>query len=217
MRRRFDMESFRRLPVVGILRGFGREETARMIAAAVQGGLRNVEITMNTPGAADCIADAVAATAEHVNVGAGTVCTLQDLETALEAGACFIVTPAVVPEVISACVERQVPVFPGALTPTEILTAAALGATMVKLFPADLHGPGYLKSLRGPLGTIELMPTGGMSLASMAAYWEVGAAAWGVGTPLFHPQRVAAEDWAWIEQQAAAFAAEYAALAARGR
>ena len=118
----FDEARFRELPIVGILRFFPREQVRHLIPAVLAGGLRNIEITMNTAGAEDLIRLARDLMDGQGNVGAGTVLTLGQLDSALAAGASFIVTPAVVPEVIRACVERGVPVMPGALTPTEIFT-----------------------------------------------------------------------------------------------
>jgi 2-dehydro-3-deoxyphosphogluconate aldolase/(4S)-4-hydroxy-2-oxoglutarate aldolase len=140
------------------------------------------------------------------NVGAGTVTTIELLDQALAAGATFIVTPAVLPDVIRACVERKVPVLPGAMTPTEILTAWRLGSTMVKVFPADQLGPGHIKAVKAPFPEIPLMPTGGVTVETLPAFKKAGADAFGVGGPLFDPKQVAAGNWGWFREQAARFA-----------
>src|SRR5690606_15956996 len=141
----FDQETFDRLPLVGILRGFSAEVTVECVQAALKGGLCNLEVTMNTPGAAQQINLVRNLAGKEVNVGAGTVCDLKTLDKALDAGANFIVTPVVAEDVIKKCVEDGVPVFPGALTPTEIQRCWHLGAMFIKLFPADCFGPSYVK------------------------------------------------------------------------
>jgi 2-dehydro-3-deoxyphosphogluconate aldolase/(4S)-4-hydroxy-2-oxoglutarate aldolase len=205
----FNENLFRKLPVVGILRFFKRPEVEKLVPASIAGGLCNIEVTMNSAGAEDLIR----LTAELVdgkgNVGAGTVTTLETLDRALAAGATFIVTPAVVPEVIKACVDRKIPVMPGAMTPTEILTAWRLGATMVKVFPADQLGPGHIKAVKAPFPEIPLMPTGGVTVETLPAFKKAGADAFGVGGPLFDPKQVAAGNWGWFREQAARFAQAY--------
>jgi 2-dehydro-3-deoxyphosphogluconate aldolase/(4S)-4-hydroxy-2-oxoglutarate aldolase len=134
---------------------------------------------------------------------------LQLLDEALAAGAGFVVTPTLVPAVIERCVQLKVPVFPGAFSPTEIQQAWEMGATMVKIFPADAFGPGYLRSLKAPLPHLKLMPTGGVDVTTLAAYAQAGADAFGVGSPLFRAERIAANDWEWLRNQCRAFAAAY--------
>jgi 2-dehydro-3-deoxyphosphogluconate aldolase/(4S)-4-hydroxy-2-oxoglutarate aldolase len=202
----FDHDLFRRLPVVGILRFFGRAEVERLVPAALEGGLSSIEVTMNSKGAPDLIRLVKELCGPRANVGAGTVTDLPSLETALAAGADFIVTPAVVPDVIRACAERRIPVMPGALTPTEVLTAWRLGATMVKIFPADQVGPGHVKALKAPFPEIPMMPTGGVSVETLPAFRKAGADAVGVGGPLFDAKQAAAGNWDWFRERAAAFA-----------
>jgi 2-dehydro-3-deoxyphosphogluconate aldolase/(4S)-4-hydroxy-2-oxoglutarate aldolase len=202
----FNRELFRKLPVVGILRFFKREEIEKLVPASLEGGLCNIEVTMNSAGATELIQRTCELLGDRGNVGAGTVTTLETLDAALRAGASFIVTPAVVPEVIQACVARKVPVMPGAMTPTEVLGAWRLGATMVKVFPADQLGPGHIKALKAPFPEIPLMPTGGVTVETLPAFKKAGAEAFGVGGPLFDPKQVAAGNWGWFREQAARFA-----------
>jgi 2-dehydro-3-deoxyphosphogluconate aldolase/(4S)-4-hydroxy-2-oxoglutarate aldolase len=176
------------------------------VPASMAGGLVNIEVTMNSEGAVDLIKLAKSIMGAKGNVGAGTVTTLAALDQALGAGASFIVTPAVVPDVIQTCVQRKVPVMPGAMTPTEILSAWRLGATMVKVFPADQLGPGHLKAMKAPFPEIPLMPTGGVTVETLAAFNKSGADAVGVGGPLFDAKQVAAGNWDWFRLQAARFA-----------
>ena len=173
------------------------------------GGLCNIEITMNTAGAAEQIQLVRNLAGSEVNVGAGTVCTLAALDNALAAGAGFIVTPVVVEEVIRECVKRGVPVFPGALTPTEVHRAWQLGATMVKLFPADCFGPSYIKMIKAPLNEVRIMPTGGISTDNIAEFRRAGAEAFGLGSPLFNSEQVAAGNWDWIQSQTERYIAAY--------
>ena len=205
MKNEFHRARFDELPVVGILRGFAADDVERIVESAVRGGLKNIEITMNSPGAEVLIRLTRRVAGGSMNVGAGTVLDETQLDAALDAGAGFIVTPVLNERVIRRCVEREVPIFPGAYTPTEIARAWEAGATMVKVFPADQLGPGYIKNLKAPLPHIALMPTGGVSLETLEAFVRAGASAVGVGSPLFHSERVRRQDWAWIESQCRAF------------
>lgn len=214
MNRRFDDDRFRELPVVGILRFFPLAQVRHLVPAVLAGGIRNLEVTMNSAGAEDLIRCASDLVGGQGNVGAGTVLDVAQLDRALAAGASFIVTPAVVPEVIRACVERGVPVMPGALTPTEIFTAWRLGARLVKVFPADTLGPAHIKAVKAPFPEIPLMPTGGVTPETLPAFRKAGADAFGVGGPLFDAARAAAQDWDWFRDRARRFAEAYARSAA---
>jgi len=211
MKHAFNQDWLSSMPVVGILRGFDRSAIDGIVPAAIRGGLRHLEITLNTPGALDLIRHAVDLADGRMNIGAGTVLTEPQLHEAISAGAAFIVTPVVNDAVVGRCVKLEVPVFPGGLTPSEIMRAWDLGATMVKVFPAEQLGPVYLKSLKAPLPQVKLMPTGGVNLETLAEYAEV-ADGFGVGSPLFHTEKVAAKDWNWVEQQCRAFCGAVARL-----
>lgn len=210
----FDWKQFARQPLVGILRGFTSSAAVSAVRAAADGGLTTFEVTLNTAGAAQQIKQLSAELGTRVNIGAGTVCTADDVQLAVASGATFIVTPVVEASVIAACQKAHVPAFVGAMTPTEIFQAWRLGATLVKLFPADVLGPAYLQSIRGPLAEILLMPTGGVTVESLVDYHRAGATAFGIGGPLFDKQRIAAGDWAWVETQARRFAAAFEASTA---
>ncbi|HVR75564.1 MAG TPA: bifunctional 4-hydroxy-2-oxoglutarate aldolase/2-dehydro-3-deoxy-phosphogluconate aldolase [Planctomycetota bacterium] len=207
----FSWSGFEALPIVGILRGFSLEAAESAAVAAARGGLTNLEVTWNTPGAAEQVRCLRRALGDAVNVGAGTVLSVEDLDAALGAGAAFIVTPGIVAPVIRAAKERGVPIFPGALTPTEVLQAAELGADLVKVFPAEVFGPAYIQSLKAPLSRIRLMPTGGVTVETLPEYRSAGADAFGVGSPLFSKARMEAGDWAWVEEQARRFAGAFRA------
>ena len=192
-------------PIIGILRGFSTNHVSEIVRAALRGGLRNLEITMGPPETPAQIRQARTIAGDRMCIGAGTVLNLELLEKALDAGAIFIVTPVVNVDVIEECVRRKVPVFPGAYSPTEILKAWELGATMVKVFPAETLGPSYIKSIKAPLPHVKLMPTGGVDLKTIGAYRKAGADGFGVGSPMFDRARVEAGDWNWIEEQCRAF------------
>lgn len=206
---------FWRLPLVGILRGFRADQIKPIVDACIAGGLTNLEITMNTDGAADQIRIAIEAADGRVNIGAGTVTSTARLNEALSAGAAYIITPAVIPDIINQCREQKIPVIPGAFSPTEVWQAWEAGATMVKLFPADQGGPAYAKSLKGPFPEIRLMATGGVSLDTIEDYLKAGVEGFGLGSPLFKRDKVDAGDWAWIAEQVRRHRDIYEAFQAR--
>ena len=194
------------MPVVGIVRGLPMHVVEQLLPVYAEAGLTNIEITMNTAGAAEMIRYALERYGEHLNVGAGTVCTLPDLAEALEAGAQYIVTPVVEEQVIQACVQQQVPVFPGALTPTEIFRAWTLGAAMVKVFPATTFGPDYIKDVKAPLHQVKLLPTGGVNLDNITSFLQAGADGVGMGSQLFDKKLIQDQDWEGLRAHLAAFA-----------
>jgi 2-dehydro-3-deoxyphosphogluconate aldolase/(4S)-4-hydroxy-2-oxoglutarate aldolase len=165
-----------------------------MIPLYIQSGFTNIEITMNSPQAPEIIKELVATYQTQLNIGAGTVCTEQDLQVALKAGASYIVTPIVAEKVITGCVRQNVPVFPGAYTPTEIASAWNLGASMVKVFPATTLGAGYIKEVKAPLNEIKLLPTGGVSVHNLADFFRAGADGVGMGSQLFPPAMLKNQD-----------------------
>ncbi len=191
----FSWERFLRLPVVGIVRNLSLDEVVQVLPLFQGAGLTTIEITMNTPEAEEIIRSAIHRHGGSLNIGAGTVCNMGDLKRALEAGAQFIVTPTIDEQVISACVRSNVPIFPGAFTPTEIYKAWALGASMVKLFPAASLGPGYVKEMKGPFNQIKLLPTGGVNLDNGLEFLSAGAAGLGMGSQLFNKKWISGKNW----------------------
>lgn len=191
--------------LIGILRGFDRRAVEGIVPACVRGGLGDLEITMNSPGAVDLIRAATELAREQMRIGAGTVLDRRQMEAAMAAGAKFIVTPVVNEFVIRSCVEQHVPVFPGASSPTEILRAWEMGAAMVKVFPADQLGPAFIRNVKAPLPHVRLLPTGGITLKAIPGFIAAGADGFGVGSPLFDPDRVAADDFDWLEQRCREF------------
>lgn len=202
---------FAAFPLVAILRGFAPELTAGIGAAVAGTGLAAIEVTLNSPGALDQIRLLRREVGPGTAVGAGTVLDADDARRALDAGAQFLVSPAVDPGVMAVGRAAGVALFPGALTPTEILTAWRAGATMVKVFPAQPLGPAYIKAIKAPLGGIPLLPTGGIGLETLPAFLAAGAAGVGVGEPLFEKARILARDWEWLRQRIGEFRAVFAA------
>lgn len=183
---------------MGILRGM-QPEVVRQIASVFQSaGLSTLEVTMNTAGAPKIIAR-LRKEFPNLNIGAGTVCTLTDLQTAIAAGAQFIVTPILDEEVIRTAAGQHIPVFPGAYSPTEIYQAWAAGASAVKVFPATRLGPQYLKDVAGPLPQIKLLPTGGVSAANIGTFFAAGAFGVGMGSSLFDKQLIGMGDLAGLK------------------
>lgn len=183
---------------MGILRGM-QPEVVRQIAKVFQSaGLSTLEVTMNTAGAPKIIAR-LRKEFPNLNIGAGTVCTLTDLQTAIAAGAQFIVTPILDEEVIRTAAGQHIPVFPGAYSPTEIYRAWAAGASAVKVFPATRLGPQYLKDVAGPLPQIKLLPTGGVSAANIGTFFAAGAFGVGMGSSLFDKQLIGMGDLAGLK------------------
>ena len=178
------LDGIRDARLVAIVRGTDGAAAAKAALAAMEEGFRFVEIALTTPGALAAIRDVRAAAPAGCFVGAGTVLTVQDVKRVADAGGQFMVTPALA-ESIAESARRGIPVLAGALTPTEAYEAMNRGATAVKLFPASIGGPRYLKALRDPFPDIPFIAVGGVGLDEAAGYWEAGAIAVGLGGPLF--------------------------------
>jgi len=196
----FSWEQFEKMPIVGIVRGISLEDFKHILPVYLKSGLTTVEVTMNTPDVELLIRYATEEYVGLLNIGAGTVCSLSDLEQALSYGAQFIVTPVVNPEVITACINNEIPVFPGALSPSEIYMAYSLGASTIKVFPASYLGANYLKEIKGPLNNIQFLPTGGINLGNMQSFLDVGVHGFGIGSPLFDKTLIKSRDWIGLEK-----------------
>jgi 2-dehydro-3-deoxyphosphogluconate aldolase/(4S)-4-hydroxy-2-oxoglutarate aldolase len=178
--------------ILAVVRAPRIPDPAELCAALASGGIRTVEFTYTTPGLPEILAAAAAARKPGQHIGAGTVLTAEQAHAAIDAGAEFLVTPAVRPEVAAVAERHNVPVFLGALTPTEVLQAMDLGAAAVKIFPASAVGPRYLKDLRGPFPDAKLLPSGGVSSANARDFLDQGAFAVCCGTEVVPPATVAA-------------------------
>lgn len=171
-------------PVIAILRSQGPRHFAATADALHTAGIRAVEFTLTTPDVLAALHEYAQSKPAGMALGAGTVMSPFDAQRAVEAGATYLITPATCPDVIREARRLGVPVLPGALTPSEIAVAWKQGATMVKLFPASVGGPDYVRAVRAPLPDIPLVPTGGIGLDQAPAYLAAGAAALGMGSPL---------------------------------
>ncbi|MGJ9422194.1 bifunctional 4-hydroxy-2-oxoglutarate aldolase/2-dehydro-3-deoxy-phosphogluconate aldolase [Aeromicrobium sp. CF3.5] len=169
--------------LVAIIRGDVPDACVRTAVALAEEGVRLLEVSLTTAGAIGVLSRLSAELGDEVRLGAGTVLTAQDAQSAADAGAQFILTPAL-SEGLAEARRIGLPVIPGALTPSEVLAAHEGGAAAVKVFPANLFGPAYLDALEGPFPDISLLPVGGVRLDDVAPYLERGAIAVGVGSPL---------------------------------
>lgn len=201
----FSWKSFKSFPAVGILRGFETNLVKEIGEVCFDAGLTSLEVTLNTKDVFEQIQLLRELAPDTVNIGAGTVISIEGLECALDAGANFIVSPVVDEKVIQACVDWEVPIFPGAYTPTEVLQAWNAGAKVIKLFPSNNGGPEYLKSVRAPLDHIPLMAVGSVNLHNLQDYIDAGVCAVGVGSPLFEKSRMESKDWCWLRKQIRSF------------
>ena len=178
--------------VIAMIRTASGEEARRVSEALLAGGVDVIEITMTVPGALDVIDELAGAFGDDVVLGAGTVLDAETARAAILAGAEFIVTPALSEDAVRLTKRYGKIACPGALTPTEIVQAWEAGADLVKVFPVDcMGGASYIRALRGPLGQVETVPTGGVTLANGAAYIKAGATALGVGGALVDKKALA--------------------------
>ena len=197
------------LPLMGILRGITEKDVQPLAEMFTKHKVKHVEITMNTKNATLLITRFIKAGGADLNIGAGTVLSRKDLDNALGAGAKFIVSPSIVNEVIEECVSQNIPVFPGALTPTEIHRAWALGATMVKFFPASLFGTGYLRAIKAPFDDIKLIAVGGVGPQNISKFFENGADAVAFGGGIIRHKWLEEKKYDLIEQHLISLIAAY--------
>jgi 2-dehydro-3-deoxyphosphogluconate aldolase / (4S)-4-hydroxy-2-oxoglutarate aldolase len=184
-------ERLREATAIAIFRTHSAEQAVEGVGAAVRGGFEAVEITMNTPDATDAMADLAGRTDSIL--GAGTIVEADQVKQAYDAGAEFIVTPIVVPDVVDAAHDLSMPVAIGASTPTEIFTARRAGADWVKVFPGEsLGGPSYIEQVLGPLNGTPILVTGGLTAENYLGYLDAGAELVGFAGSVFDPN-VAAE------------------------
>lgn len=204
------LEAIRVGGVVAVVRVDSADEALGATRALLRGGVRAIEITFTVPDAARVIAR-VARESESGNLeapdgelllGAGTVTSAAQAHQAIDAGAQYLISPCVIPEVIAVARERGVAMLPGALTPTEIFNAFQMGGDIIKVFPATRMGPSYIKDVRAPLPHIPLLPTGGVDAQNAGEWIKAGAVALGVGGKLVDRAAIKAGDWSIITQRA---------------
>lgn len=196
-----NINQLKSLPIIPVLRKIPYEKSTEIIQALYDGGIRAVEITMESDSAELMIQEAVEKYGEKMSVGAGTVLNVEDCRRAIEAGAQFVVSPSFDEAVVAYAVKLGVPVIPGVFTPSEMLQADKAGAAMVKLFPASVLGPGFIKDVLGPLSHIEIMTTGGITKETAKEYLDAGAVAVGAGSALLKKELIAANDWNGLENE----------------
>ncbi|HSV31105.1 MAG TPA: bifunctional 4-hydroxy-2-oxoglutarate aldolase/2-dehydro-3-deoxy-phosphogluconate aldolase [Atribacteraceae bacterium] len=190
--------------IVAIIRSREAGSLVDAVTALQAGGISCIEVTMTTPGALKAL-EKVRAEKEDVLFGAGTVLDTETARAAILSGAQFIVTPALNPAVITICHRYDIPVIPGALTPTEILSAWESGAECIKVFPASSLGPEYIKAIKAPFPQIKLCPTGGIDLSNMKSYLQAGASCFGVGGKLVDSTLIAGEKWSELTEIARSY------------
>jgi 2-dehydro-3-deoxyphosphogluconate aldolase/(4S)-4-hydroxy-2-oxoglutarate aldolase len=190
---------------IAVIRTDSIERALGTAKAVIAGGFRAIEITHSFPGATDAIAKLTETNESDLLIGAGTILNRQQVHDAVEAGARFLVSPCVLPEVIHAAHEDQVAIIPGAFTPTEMYTAYSLGADIVKILPAVRFGPEYLKAVLGPLPQIPIMPTSGVDASNVAEWFRAGAVAVSAVGSVFDPASIRNGDWNEITNRAREF------------
>lgn len=191
--------------LVAIIRSNRSEMLVDVAEALLAGGVEVMEVTFTVPNAVGVLEQVASRLGDRIVLGAGTVLDSETARLAILAGAEFIVSPSTNLEVIELCRRYDKAVMPGALTPTEVVTAWQAGADVVKIFPSDTFGPKYLKALRAPLPQVRMMPTGGVTLDTAADFLRAGACALGVGGSLVEADALARRDLNRIETLARKF------------
>ena len=192
MEKAVTLERLRALGLVAVIRGPSPELTIKMVEALVAGGVGGIEITYSTPNAEEVVRTLDGVFGDKIILGMGTLTSPSQALEAQAAGANFLVSPICEPELGKAMVMTGLAVMIGALTPTEVFQAHVLGADVVKIFPGNLTGPAYIKSLKGPFPYIEMMPTGGVSTTNVGDWFSAGVFGVGAGSELC-PQSLAKE------------------------
>ena len=185
MKKQEVLSSLQESGVVAVIRADTIENAEKIVRAIVEGGITAIEVTMTVPNAFELIKKLDKKYQESdVVIGAGSVTDVVSAKNSIDAGAKYIVGPTFDQEVVNICNEFQVPVIPGAMTPTEVVNAMKAGADIVKVFPATLFGPKIIKAIKGPIPHAPLLPTGGVNLDNVQDWFEAGACAVGVGSAL---------------------------------
>jgi len=207
------LAALRAVTVVAVLRAPSAEAAVLATDALVAGGVRGIEITYSTPDAAAAIREIRRRHGEGVHLGGGTVLEVGQAAEAVDAGAEFLVSPGTEARLTAAMLETGATVLCGALTPSEVMATRAMGVHVVKLFPASLGGPAFLRALRGPFPDVSFVPTGGVNADNLADWLAAGAVAVGAGGELCPTAAMVNGDWDTIT----GLARHYAAAADRAR
>jgi len=196
------LDLLQRYRAIAVIRTTQSAQGYQMAKAVVAGGMHLIEVTWNSDKSAELIAR-LQAELPHCTIGTGTLLNLEQLNDAIAAGAKFLFSPHCDTAMIHAAVQQNIPIIPGALSPTEIVHAYTAGASGVKVFPIQaVGGASYIKSLQGPLGHIPLIPTGGVTLSNAREFIVAGAIAVGLASELFPKHLVDTKNWEAISQQA---------------
>jgi 2-dehydro-3-deoxyphosphogluconate aldolase / (4S)-4-hydroxy-2-oxoglutarate aldolase len=199
-------ENLRKDGIIAIVRVDDLSGAVPIVQALRRGGINIIEFTLTNPAAVDAVKavrDGITES-DGMVLGVGSVKTIQQAQQCLDGGAEFVVSPITNFDIINLCNDNEIPVFPGAYTPTEIYQAWEAGATAVKVFPARNLGAAYIKDILAPMPELKLVPTGGISEKNLAEYVKAGVLALGVGGSLVDTKAVAAGNWQIIENAAAA-------------
>ena len=170
--------------VIAVLRAPRVATLVPVCDVLVEEGIFSLELTLTTPGILDALPELVYRYVDAADVGIGTILTDSEAHRAMDSGAQYLVTPTMNLPVVNLAVERQIAVFPGGLSPTELAAGWNAGATAVKIFPAEMVGAGYLKHLRGPFPDLDAIPSGGVDLKATREWLDAGAVAVSIGGPL---------------------------------
>jgi len=191
--------------VVAIIRADNSEQLIDACSALIKGGVSGIELTMTTPNAMKVLADVRREFGDKVLVGMGTVLDAKTAQTAIEAGAEFIITPVLKPEVIAYCNRAGKLIFSGSYSPTEAQTAYELGADFIKIFPADGLGPKYIQAIRGPLPHLKIVPTGGVDVNTAGSFIKAGCVGVAAGSSLVSKEILKNQEWAKLTDLASQF------------
>jgi 2-dehydro-3-deoxyphosphogluconate aldolase/(4S)-4-hydroxy-2-oxoglutarate aldolase len=194
--------------IIAIMRAPSSTQLLDAAKAILEGGVNVIEVAMTTPKALEVVEGAVSQFGKQVLFGAGTVLDPETARAAILSGAQFIVSPTLNPRMIEVCKRYSVPVIPGAFTPTEILTAWEAGADLVKVFPASIGGPAYIKALKGPLPQVRLAAVGGVNLENASDFIQAGVEVVGVGGELVNSRLLEEGDFEEIKKRALSFRLE---------
>lgn len=195
------IEQLTQVPIIPVLRGIPFEKSDYIINALVEGGIRSIEITMDTNRAADIISAARTKYGSDISIGAGTVLTVEKAKEAIAAGAEFLVAPNFDVVVTKFAQDQNIFFVPGVFTPSEMVSAFQAGADIVKLFPASVLQPQFIKDVKGPLSHIPIMCTGGIDLSTAKSYLEAGADVVGAGSSLVKKKFIEENDWVGLQQE----------------
>lgn len=194
------LDQLKKSPLIPVLRKLPEESFLSIAGALIDGGVKYLEITMDAEEAPRLIRLAKQQFGKQASIGAGTVMSVEQAREAIEAGAKYLISPALVDEVLLYAVEQGIPMIPGVYTPSEMAHAYSLGAVGVKLFPAASLGSGFVKDVRGPLSHIPIIVTGGITEATARDYLDAGAIGVGAGSALLDKDLIAKQDWSGLTE-----------------